>query len=200
MDILIFNERKSKAETLHKNISIINNELTVRKPHISAKTVFNGIIPKNRKNLKKLNVMNIEVKKNEIKKSTVRPPSIQSLITNSKTDEFLSLDKPNNFGQKLLPLMNFSSSSTLYSIKSNNNFQRQSSNQNNILYPLKMNSDNNIRLTNSVNNLPIMNTKKISENSIKSKSSMNIKPGKDINQLYQEFTSNVIKYILYNII
>ena len=45
-----------------------------------------------------------------------------------------------------------------------------------------------------------MNTKKISENSIKSKSSMNIKPGKDINQLYQEFTSNVIKYILYNII
>jgi hypothetical protein len=65
---------------------------------------------------------------------------------------------------------------------------------------MKMNSDNNIRLTNSVNNLPIMNTKKISENSIKSKSSMNIKPGKDINQLYQEFTSNVIKYILYNII
>ena len=50
MDILIFNERKSKAETLHKNISIINNELTVRKPHISAKTVFNGNIPKNRKN------------------------------------------------------------------------------------------------------------------------------------------------------
>ena len=177
MDILIFNERKSKAETLHKNISIINNELTVRKPHTSAKTIFNGNIPKNRKNLKKLNAINTEVKKNEIKKSTVRPPSIQSLITNSKTDEFLSLDKPNNFGQKLLPLMNFSSSSTLYSIKSNNNFQR-----------------------NSVNNLPIMNTKKISENSIKSKSSMNIKPGKDINQLYQEFTSNVIKYILYNII
>ena len=67
MDISIFNERKSKAETLHKNISIINNELTVRKPHISAKTVFNGIIPKNRKNLKKLNATNIEVKKKEIK-------------------------------------------------------------------------------------------------------------------------------------
>ena len=195
MKNLIFQERKSKIESLQKNINMINTESKVRQPHSSLKTLFNGTHPKNRKNLKKLDViLPNTVNKNVKNKLSQRPPSIQSLITNSKNEEFLSLEKPNNYkGVKIIPLNHFSSSSTLYSL---NNNQNQNVNQNNLNTNINGNFDNlNLNFLNSAESLPRLNSRKVSKMSQNKKSVNEIQPEKDLNQLYQEFIDDVSNII-----
>ena len=198
MENIVFEDRKSKILSLQKNINIINIEPKVRKPHPSIKTLFNGNRPKNRKNLKKLGNKLKSIKINSPKKIFQRPPSIQSLINDNKTEEFLSLEKSNNFnGYKIIPIKKFSSNSTLYSINNTNNIINSINNNEN-----GKNNFTNLDLANlnSANSLPVMRDKgkKISKMSRK-KSLVEIQKEKDLNQLYQEYINNVSKIIiLYN--
>ena len=196
MENSIFQERKSKIESLQRNINIKNIETKVQQPHSSLKSLFNGKHPKNRKNLKKLDIIipNID-KKNGTNKSSQRPPSIQSLITNSKTEEFLSFEKSDNYkGIKIIPLTNFSSSSTLYSVNNNN---YQNGYQNNINHNSLNDNFNNLNLQflNSAETLPKIENRKESKMSQKKKSLIEIQQEKDLKQLYQEFIDNVSNII-----
>ena len=201
MQVSIFKERKSKIEMIQQNINIINNEVKVRRPHPSIKSLFNGQTPKNRKNLKKLEVLLPKENKNDKKEKRLRPPSIQSLITNSKNDEFLSIEKTNNYGQKIIPIMHFSSSSTLYSLKANKLNRNQSNNtiindnnNKNIVNHIKNNNTNN-EFLNSAKTIPVLADKKLSKMSKKKKSNISVQQQKDLNQLYKEYTENVRKNI-----
>ena len=182
MKNLIFQERKSKIESLQKNINMINTESKVRQPHSSLKTLFNGTHPKNRKNLKKLDV--------------ILPNTVNKNVKNklSQRPEFLSLEKPNNYkGVKILPLNHFSSSSTLYSL---NNNQNQNVNQNNLNINMNGNFDNlDLKFLNSAESLPRLTSKKVSKISQNKKSVNEIQPEKDLNQLYQEFIDDVSNII-----
>ena len=197
MENLFFAERKSKIESLQKNINIITIESKVRKPHPSIKTLFNGSHPKNRKNLKKLDIRLNNIKKTEKINLSPKRESIQSLIKISKTEEFLTQEKPNNYnGVKIIPLKNFSSSSTLYSLNNNNN-----NNSNNFMNGnnSNMNSNNNLinldlAYLNSADSLPLLKEKKMST---KKKSIIEIQKEKDLNELYQEYVHNVSKSKFY---
>ena len=197
MENLFFAERKSKIESLQKNINIITTESKVRKPHPSIKTLFNGSHPKNRKNLKKLDIRLNNIKKTEKINLSPKRESIQSLIKISKTEEFLTQEKPNNYnGVKIIPLKNFSSSSTLYSLNNNNN-----NNSNNFMNGnnSNMNSNNNLinldlAYLNSADSLPLLKEKKMST---KKKSIIEIQKEKDLNELYQEYVHNVSKSKFY---
>lgn len=195
--MLKFQERKSKIEALQKNINIINTESKVRKPHPSITTLFNGKHPKNRKNLKKLDVKIPQVNnKNVQKKILPRPPSIQSLITNSKNEEFLSIEKPLKYnGYRIIPLTLFSSSSSS-TLSSVNHFQ---SNKNTVKINnnTSINQNNGIdyRFLNSNGSLPILEKPKISNLSQNAKSEIEVKVEKNLNELYQEFIQNVSEII-----
>ena len=201
MQVSILKERKSKIEMIQQNINIINNEVKVRRPHPSIKSLFNGQTPKNRKNLKKLEVLLPKENKNDKKEKRLRPPSIQSLITNSKNDEFLSIEKTNNYGQKIIPIMHFSSSSTLYSLKANKLNRNQSNNtiinnnNKNIVNHIK-NNNTNYEFLNSAKTIPDLAEKKLSKMSKKKKSNISVQQQKDLNQLYKEYTENVRKNII----
>ena len=200
MDNLFFAERKSKIESLQKNINIITTESKVRKPHPSIKTLFNGSHPKNRKNLKKLDIRLNNIKKNEKINLSPKRESIQSLIKISKTEEFLTQEKPNNYnGIKIIPLKNFSSSSTLYSLNNNNNNNFNNNNSNNLVNGNYTNSNNNLinldlAYLNSADSLPLLKEKKMST---KKKSIIEIQKEKDLNELYQEYVHNVSKSKFY---
>ena len=202
MDNLFFAERKSKIESLQKNINIITVESKVRKPHPSIKTLFNGSHPKNRKNLKKLDIRLNNIKKTEKINLSPKRESIQSLIKISKTEEFLTQEKPNNYnGVKIIPLKNFSSSSTLYSLNNNNNNNYNNNNSNNFMNGnnSNMNSNNNLinldlAYLNSADSLPLLKEKKMST---KKKSIIEIQKEKDLNELYQEYVHNVSKSKFY---
>ena len=202
MENLFFAERKSKIESLQKNINIITTESKVRKPHPSIKTLFNGSHPKNRKNLKKLDIRLNNIKKNEKINLSPKRESIQSLIKISKTEEFLTQEKPNNYnGVKIIPLKNFSSSSTLYSLNNNNNNNYNNNNYNNFMNGnnSNMNSNNNLinldlAYLNSADSLPLLKEKKMST---KKKSIIEIQKEKDLNELYQEYVHNVSKSKFY---
>ena len=202
MENLFFAERKSKIESLQKNINIITTESKVRKPHPSIKTLFNGIHPKNRKNLKKLDIRLNNIQKNEKINLSPKRESIQSLIKISKTEEFLTQEKPNNYnGVKIIPLKNFSSSSTLYSLNNNNNNNYNNNNSNNFMNGnnSNMNSNNNLinldlAYLNSADSLPLLKEKKMST---KKKSIIEIQKEKDLNELYQEYVHNVSKSKFY---
>ena len=202
MENLFFAERKSKIESLQKNINIITTESKVRKPHPSIKTLFNGSHPKNRKNLKKLDIRLNIIKKNKKINLSPKRESIQSLIKISKTEEFLTQEKPNNYnGVKIIPLKNFSSSSTLYSLNNNNNNNYNNNNSNNFMNGnnSNMNSNNNLinldlAYLNSADSLPLLKEKKMST---KKKSIIEIQKEKDLNELYQEYVHNVSKSKFY---
>ena len=200
MENLFFEERKSKIESLQKNINIITLESKVRKPHPSIKTLFNGSHPKNRKNLKKLDIRLNNIKKNEKINLSPKRESIQSLIKISKTEEFLTQEKPNNYnGIKIIPLKNFSSSSTLYSLNNNNNNNFNNNNSNNLVNGNYTNSNNNLinldlAYLNSADSLPLLKEKKMST---KKKSIIEIQKEKDLNELYQEYVHNVSKSKFY---
>ena len=57
MQVSILKERRAKIEMLQQNINIIHNEVKVRRPHPTTKSLFNGKTPKNRRNLKKLKII-----------------------------------------------------------------------------------------------------------------------------------------------
>ena len=200
MENLFFAERKSKIESLQKNINIITIESKVRKPHPSIKTLFNGSHPKNRKNLKKLDIRLNNIKKTEKINLSPKRESIQSLIKISKTEEFLTQEKPNNYnGIKIIPLKNFSSSSTLYSLNNNNNNNFNNNNSNNLVNGNYTNSNNNLinldlAYLNSADSLPLLKEKKMSA---KKKSIIEIQKEKDLNELYQEYVHNVSKSKFY---
>ena len=200
MENLFFAERKSKIESLQKNINIITTESKVRKPHPSIKTLFNGSHPKNRKNLKKLDIRLNNIKKTEKINLSPKRESIQSLIKISKTEEFLTQEKPNNYnGIKIIPLKNFSSSSTLYSLNNNNNNNFNNNNSNNLVNGNYTNSNNNLinldlAYLNSADSLPLLKEKKMST---KKKSIIEIQKEKDLNELYQEYVHNVSKSKFY---
>ena len=200
MENLFFAERKSKIESLQKNINIITIESKVRKPHPSIKTLFNGSHPKNRKNLKKLDIRLNNIKKTEKINLSPKRESIQSLIKISKTEEFLTQEKPNNYnGIKIIPLKNFSSSSTLYSLNNNNNNNFNNNNSNNLVNGNYTNSNNNLinldlAYLNSADSLPLLKEKKMST---KKKSVIEIQQEKELNELYQEYVHNVSKSKFY---
>ena len=123
---------REKIEKLQNSINIINKELKVHKPQPSIKSLFNGKRPKNRLNLKNIKPKITQKNKIDIKKiSQNNFPSIKSLIKSSKDNEFLNPDKTYNFkSAKIIPIITQPSSSSLYSLKSNNNINHFSSNKN----------------------------------------------------------------------
>jgi hypothetical protein len=193
MNALVYQERQSKMKLFKENLIILSHESMVRKPHPSIKTLFYGKKPKNRKNLKKLNVpklSNISINRASKNKQKYNIPSIQSIINNSKNNEFLSLDEnPNSsFAPKIIirpnyqNYINHNSSSTLYKVKpSIGNISNNSTNY-------KNNGDNNNI------NLNKTNTKISNDNnesaSIRSNPIEQKKP-KDVKELYKEYIENV---------
>ena len=190
---------REKIEKLQNSINIINKELNVRKPHPSIKALFNGKRPKNRLNLKNINTKVVQKNKNDIKNiSQQNFPSIKSLIKSSKNNEFLYSDKTNNFrSAKIIPIINNSSNSMLYSLKSNNNINNFGSNKNNNIINNSINTINNninplqFNSTESLTKPDKLDAKPSTQSSNETKSTLNNKQEKDLNQLYQEYIQNV---------
>ena len=192
---------REKIEKLQNSINIINNQLKVRKPQPSIKSLFNGKHPKNRLNLKKMNPKITQKNKNEIKRISQKNfPSIKSLIKNSKDNEFLNSENNFNFrSTKIIPIVNYPSSTTLYSLKSNNNINNFNSNKNNNIINNSINTNINPKQFYSTESLPKLDTKPSkpsTQSSNETKSTSNNKQEKDLNQLYQEYIQNVSKYLI----
>jgi hypothetical protein len=197
MNGFVHDEKQSNMKLFKPNLMILSHESTVRKPHPSVKTLFYGKKPKNRKNLKKLNIPkinNTSINKISQNKPKYNIPSIQSIINNSKNNEFLSLDEnPNNsFSPKIIIRPNYQNSPpALYKVKpSNGNISNNSTNY-------KNNGD-----FNNNNIISRINTKISNDNnesaSIKSIPKVNKMP-KDVKELYKEYIENVsLNIILLN--
>ena len=192
MASLYYQERLSNIQILEQNLSVLPNESLVKKPYPTIKSLFYDKRPKNRKNLK-----NIETRKpinnqrngtykNKLNKKVA---TIESIINNSKTNEFLSLDNPNNNYKPIIiyPLYNYvnqNSSSTIDTIKKNGNsiFNKVNNNIDEI-----SNRSRNNKLNKSLNDIQLMKSKKASEmtNSTFHKKMINL------NDLYKEYIENV---------
>ena len=189
---------REKIEKLQNSINIINKELKVHKPQPSIKSLFNDKRPKNRLNLKNIKPKITQKNKIDIKKiSQNNFPSIKSLIKSSKDNEFLNPDKTYNFkSAKIIPIITQPSSSSLYSLKSNNNINHFSSNKNNNIINNAFNNNLNLKQFNSTESLPKLDTKPSTQSSNETKSTLNIIQEKDLNQLYQEYIENVSIYLI----
>jgi hypothetical protein len=192
MASLYYQERLSNIQILEQNLSVLPNESLVKKPYPTIKSLFYDKRPKNRKNLK-----NIETRKpinnqrngtykNKLNKKVA---TIESIINNSKTNEFLSLDNPNNNYKPIIiyPLYNYvnqNSSSTIDTIKKNGNsiFNKVNNNIDEI-----SNHSRNNKLNKSLNDIQLMKSKKASKmtNSTFHKKMINL------NDLYKEYIENV---------
>ena len=192
MASLYYQERLSNIQILEQNLSVLPNESLVKKPYPTIKSLFYDKRPKNRKNLK-----NIETRKpinnqrngtykNKLNKKVA---TIESIINNSKTNEFLSLDNPNNNYKPIIiyPLYNYvnqNSSSTIDTIKKNGNsiFNKVNNNIDEI-----SNHSRNNKLNKSLNDIQLMKSKKASKmtNSTFHKKMINL------NDLYKECVENV---------
>ena len=192
MASLYYQERLSNIQILEQNLSVLPNESLVKKPYPTIKSLFYDKRPKNRKNLK-----NIETRKpinnqrngtykNKLNKKVA---TIESIINNSKTNEFLSLANPNNNYKPIIiyPLYNYvnqNSSSTIDTIKKNGNsiFNKVNNNIDEI-----SNHSRNNKLNKSLNDIQLMKSKKASEmtNSTFHKKMINL------NDLYKEYIENV---------
>ena len=163
---------REKIEKLQNSINIINKELKVHKPQPSIKSLFNGKRPKNRLNLKNIKPKITQKNKIDIKKiSQNNFPSIKSLIKSSKDNEFLNPDKTYNFkSAKIIPIIAQPSSSSLYSLKSNNNINHFSSNKNNNIINNAFNNNLNLKQFNSTESLPKLDTKPSTQSSNETKS------------------------------
>ena len=122
-------------------------------------------------------------------KSIKKVITIESIINNSKTNEFLSLDSPNNNYKPIIiyPLYNYvnqNSSSTIDTIKKNGNsiFNKVNNNIDEI-----SNHSRNNKLNKSLNDIQLMKSKKASKmtNSTFHKKMINL------NDLYKEYIENV---------
>ena len=122
-------------------------------------------------------------------KSIKKVITIESIINNSKTNEFLSLDNPNNNYKPIIiyPLYNYvnqNSSSTIDTIKKNGNsiFNKVNNNIDEI-----SNHSRNNKLNKSLNDIQLMKSKKASKmtNSTFHKKMINL------NDLYKEYIENV---------
>ena len=184
---------REKIEKLQNSINIINKELKVHKPQPSIKSLFNDKRPKNRLNLKNIKPKITQKNKIDIKKiSQNNFPSIKSLIKSSKDNEFLNPDKTYNFkSAKIIPIITQPSSSSLYSLKSNNNINHFSSNKNNNIINNAFNNNLNLKQFNSTESLPKLDTKPSTQSSNETKSTLNNIQEKDLNQLYKEYIENV---------
>ena len=189
---------REKIEKLQNSINIINKELKVHKPQPSIKSLFNDKRPKNRLNLKNIKPKITQKNKIDIKKiSQNNFPSIKSLIKSSKDNEFLNPDKTYNFkSAKIIPIITQPSSSSLYSLKSNNNINHFSSNKNNNIINNAFNNNLNLKQFNSTESLLKLDTKPSTQSSNETKSTLNIIQEKDLNQLYQEYIENVSIYLI----
>lgn len=192
MASLYYQERLSNIQILEQNLSVLPNESLVKKPYPTIKSLFYDKRPKNRKNLK-----NIETRKpinnqrngtykNKLNKKVA---TIESIINNSKTNEFLSLDNPNNNYKPIIiyPLYNYvnqNSSSTIDTIKKNGNSILNKVNNN--IDEISNHSRNN-KLNKSLNDIQLMKSKKASKmtNSTFHKKMINL------NDLYKEYIENV---------
>ena len=200
MNSLNYQDRVSNIQKLEENLRFLPKETNVKKPYKTIKSLFYNKLPKNRKNLKNLETR--IMKASQIcynNKSKIKLASIESIIKNSKNQEFLSSDNPNNNIKPIIiiPIQNYvnqNSSSTLDSIKTSHN---------GISNILKKNITNitnhsrNKQLNNSLNDVQLMTSKK------NSKMSNNMlhkeKEEKNLNVLYNEFLENVRKHF-YNLI
>ena len=202
MNGFVYQERQSNMKLFKHNLVFASHESTVRKPHPSVKTLFYGKKPKNRKNLKKLNVPrlnNTSISKASQNRQKYNIPSIQSIINNSKNNEFLSLDENpnNNFAPKIIIRPNYhnfvnqNSSTALYKAKvSNGNISNNSTN-----YKNNGNSnDNNIMISKKNSKISNDNKEIASIKSIPKEDKM----PKDVKELYKEYIENVsINYNLF---
>lgn len=195
-----YQERVSNIQILEENLRFLQKETNVKKPYKTIKSLFYNKLPKNRKNLKNLETRKINA--SQIcynNKSKIKLASIESIIKNSKNQEFLSSDNPNNNIKPIIimPFQNYvnqNSSSTFDSVKTNHN---------GISKNLKKNIDNisnhsrKFQLNNSLDDVQIITSKKISE---MNKNTFHKKmEEKNLNDLYNEFLENVRKHF-YNLI
>lgn len=202
-----YQERISSIQILENNLNIISYESNVKKPYPSIKTLFYNRPPKNRKNLKKtqIKIVNKNILRNRtyINKPPSKFPSIQSIIDNSKTDEFLSMDNPIKKYQKpiIIPIQNYAnqnSISTLDSIKTNsngNNGNFGNKSLNGINGTLKTSGNNNLNKSINLNDIQLIKSRKVSGMSNRSKNSNNKKPI-NLNDLYKEYLENVSIYFI----
>ena len=166
MNSLNYQDRVSNIQKLEENLRFLPKETNVKKPYKTIKSLFYNELPKNRKNLKNLETR--IMKASQIcynNKSKIKLASIESIIKNSKNQEFLSSDNPNNNIKPIIimPIQNYvnqNSSSTLDSIKTSHN---------GISNILKKNITNitnhsrNKQLNNSLNDVQLMTSKKNSK-------------------------------------
>ena len=200
MNSMNYQERVSNIQILEENLRFLQKETNIKKPYKTIKSLFYNKLPKNRKNLKNLETRKINA--SQIcynNKSKIKLASIESIIKNSKNQEFLSSDNPNNNIKPIIimPFQNYinkNSSSTLDSVKTNHN---------GISKDLKKNIDNisnhsrKFQLNNSLDDVQIITSKKITE---MSKNTFHKKTEeKNLNDLYNEFLENVRKHF-YNLI
>ena len=200
MNSMNYQERVSNIQILEENLRFLQKETNIKKPYKTIKSLFYNKLPKNRKNLKNLETRKINA--SQIcynNKSKIKLASIESIIKNSKNQEFLSSDNPNNNIKPIIimPFQNYinkNSSSTLDSVKTNHN---------GISKDLKKNIDNisnhsrKFQLNNSLDDVQIITSKKISEmrkNTFHKKTEE-----KNLNDLYNKFLENVRKHF-YNLI
>lgn len=200
MNSMNYQERVSNIQILEENLRFLQKETNIKKPYKTIKSLFYNKLPKNRKNLKNLETRKINA--SQIcynNKSKIKLASIESIIKNSKNQEFLSSDNPNNNIKPIIimPFQNYinkNSSSTLDSVKTNHNGISKDLNKNidNI-----SNHSRKFQLNNSLDDVQIITSKKITE---MSKNTFHKKTEeKNLNDLYNEFLENVRKHF-YNLI
>ena len=194
-----FQEKISNIQILEKDLSVLTNESIVKAPYPTIKSLFYNTKPKNRKNLKKLELIRnqnnkencINGKMNSTKK--IKRATIESIINNSKTSEFLSSDNPyHTYKPKIIycidPIQN--SSSTLYTVNGKNNGRISNNLRKNI--DEISNHIKNDNISKSGNNLPVMNIKKSS----KMNDDTSIQKKVNLNDLYKEYIENVSFFII----
>ena len=186
-------------EELAKNpvfecLNFIQNELSVRKPYPSIKTVFYNHNPINRNNLKKCNLKNRNKIKVNKKKQKYNAPTIESIINNSKDSEFLNSDSQNKYySQKIvIPVkMNShqTSSSALYiKQKQNSSSKIMHMNNTNNINKIFNNSKNKV-INSQIIEEPALKTKKISK--VIDNTDTNLNKEINLNDLYKEYIENV---------
>lgn len=105
---LNFQERSSKIQMLENILNMLSHESMVKTPCPTVKNLFYDKKPKNRNNLKQIQPKKMKNKMNGTqlsKRQSYKLPSIQSVITNSINNEFLSSEYQSN---KYQPKVNHS--------------------------------------------------------------------------------------------